>query len=595
MARTTAVKKALRSLTWLLIIVAGLAGLNGYAAIFAGGAWLPKLALDLEGGRQIILTPQVAHGAANPTTEELNQAVSIIRQRIDASGVSEAEINTQGSSNVVVSIPGKSDQATIDRIESSAKLEFRAVLVSDAAATSAVGSATPTPSPSVSEAPLQSTPSTKPTNGSDEAYVTPALQKQFTDFTCDKVEAAKTNVAPADQPLITCEVKEAGRQQSKYILGPVEVAGETISDATNSVVSNSQGISTGKWAVNIVFNAKGSDEFGKVTARLNALKGVRNQFAIVLDGRVISAPTTNAVISNGKPQITGSFTQASSKVLADQLKFGALPIGFKVQSNDSISATLGKSQLQSGLLAGLIGLVLVVLYSLLQYRTLGVVTIASLVVAATITFLIVDLLSWRQGYRLSLAGVAGLIVAIGITADSFIVYFERIRDELRDGRALESAVEAGWKRAIRTIIASDTVNFLAAAILFILAVGNVKGFALTLGLTTIVDLVVVALFTHPILQLISRRKYFSEGHRFSGLDPRALGAVYRGRATFREPTPVVVGKAVGASKEAHRRQTIAERKAAELEATRPGSKKPTASAKKSSGSTSSQNTDGKDS
>ena len=595
MARTTPVKKALRSLTWLLIIVAGLAGLNGYAAIFSGGSWLPKLALDLQGGTQIILTPQIANGAGAPTAEQLNQAVSIIRQRIDASGVSEAEINTQGSSNVVVSLPGIPDQATINRIESSAKLEFRPVLVSDAAATSAVGTPTPTPSPSVSEAPLASTPSTTPKNGSDEAWVTPAVQKEFTGFTCNKVEAAKTNVAPADKPLITCDVAQKGRQQFKYILGPVEVAGETISDATNGLVSNSQGVSTGQWAVNIVFNAKGSAEFAKVTTRLNALTGVRNQFAIVLDGRVISAPATNAVISNGKPQITGSFTQESSKTLADQLKFGALPIGFKVQSNDSISATLGASQLQSGLLAGLIGLVLVVLYSLLQYRTLGLVTVASLVVAATITFLIVDLLSWRQGYRLSLAGVAGLIVAIGITADSFIVYFERIRDELRDGRALESAVEAGWKRAIRTIIASDTVNFLAAAILFILAVGNVKGFALTLGLTTLVDLVVVALFTHPILQLISRRKYFSEGHRFSGLDPRALGAVYRGRATFREPAAVAARKNSGASNEAQKRQTIAERKAAELEATRPGSKKPAASAKGATTTNSSTNTDGKDS
>ena len=613
MARTTPVKKALRSLTWLLIIVAGLAGLNGYAAIFAGGSWVPKLALDLEGGRQIILAPQVANGAANPTPEQLNQAVSIIRQRIDASGVSEAEINTQGSSNVVVSIPGKSDQATVNRIKSSAKLEFRAVLVTGAAATSAVGTVSPTPSPSVSEAPLQSTPSTKPTNGSDEAYVTPALQQRFTDFTCDKVEAAKTNVAPADQPLITCGVKEPGRQQAKYILGPVEIAGKTITDSTSSVVSNSQGVSTGQWAVNIVFNSQGTSQFNTFTQRLLVLPTPRNQFAAVLDGRVITAPAVQG--ASGKPQITGSFTQASSKALADQLKFGALPIGFKVQSNESISATLGASQLQSGLLAGLIGLILVVLYSLLQYRTLGLVTVASLVVAATITFLIVDLLSWRQGYRLSLAGVAGLIVAIGITADSFIVYFERIRDELRDGRALESAVEAGWKRAIRTIIASDTVNFLAAAILFILAVGNVKGFALTLGLTTLVDLVVVALFTHPILQLISRRKYFREGHRFSGLDPRALGAVYRGRATFRVPTAVAAGRGVGASKEAQKRQTIAERKAAELEATKPGNKHPAASAKRpsttnssaakasasnstasnSTASNSNTNTDGKDS
>ncbi len=290
---------------------------------------------------------------------------------------------------------------------------------------------------------------------------------------------------------------------------------------------------------------------------------MQNQFAIVLDGRIISAPTTNAVITDGKPQITGSFTQTSAKTLADQLKFGALPIGFKVQSNDTITATLGKTQLQSGLLAGLIGLILVVLYSLLQYRSLASITIASLVVAALITYLVVVFLSGREGFRLSLAGVAGLIVAIGITADSFIVYFERIRDELRDGRPLPSAVEAGWRRAIRTIIASDSVNFLAAAILFIVAVGNVKGFALTLGLTTLVDLVVVTLFTHPMLQLIAQRPFFAEGHRFSGLDPKALGAVYRGRAQFRTPA-VTAGKKSGASGEAQRRQTIAERKAAEL-------------------------------
>ncbi len=573
MARTTPVKKALRSLTWLLIIVAGLTALNGYAAIFAGGSWAPKLALDLEGGTQIILTPQVANGAAAPTSEQLNQAVSIIRQRIDASGVSEAEINTQGSSNIVVSIPGVADRATVNRIESSAKLEFRAVLQSDAAPTSAVGTPSGTPSPSTSPAvPLQSTPSVKPSNGSDSAYITPALAKEFTDFSCDKVDSVGANVADPKKPLITCD----NRGAFKYILGPVEVAGETISNATNGLVSTSQGVSTGQWAVNIVFNAKGSSEFAAVTERLITETGVKNQFAIVLDGRVISAPTTRAAITDGKPQITGSFTQATSKTLADQLKFGALPIGFKVQSNDSISATLGASQLQSGLLAGLIGLVLVVLYSLLQYRTLGLITVASLVVAATITYLVVVLLSWRQGYRLSLAGVAGLIVAIGITADSFIVYFERIRDELRDGRALESAVEAGWKRAIRTIIASDTVNFLAAVILFILAVGNVKGFALTLGLTTLIDLVVVALFTHPMLQLIARRSFFSDGHRLSGLDPKALGAIYRGRATFRDPAIVSGSKKSTLSREAQTRQTIDERKAAELNAANPmtGSGKP---------------------
>ena len=242
-----------------------------------------------------------------------------------------------------------------------------------------------------------------------------------------------------------------------------------------------------------------------------------------------------------------------------------MPIGFEVQSSDTISATLGSTQLQSGLLAGLIGLILVVVYSLFQYRLLGMVTVFSLAVAAIITYLLVTLLSWREGYRLSLAGVAGLIVAIGITADSFIVYFERIRDELREGRGLESAVETGWRRAFRTIIASDTVNFLAAGVLFILAVGNVRGFALTLGLTTIVDIFVVSLFTHPVLRLLSRTNFFAGGHPLSGLNPQALGAVYRGRAQFVAPAArVSAGKAAKSSKEAQRRQTIAERKAAQM-------------------------------
>jgi preprotein translocase subunit SecD len=571
-AKSTPVKRATRSLIWLLVIVAALAAANagqallsgGPKAVIAGSTWTPKLALDLEGGTEIILQPQVAAGHAAPTADQLNQAVSIIRQRIDASGVSEAEINTQGSQNIVVSIPGIPDQATINRIESSAKLEFRPVLVSDAAPTSSVGgSASPTPSPSDFST-LPATPSTKPTNASDEAYVTPRIAAEFAAFTCDQVDSTNANVANPKTPLITCDDSST----YKYILGPVEVAGETISNATSGVVTNSQGISTGQWAVNIVFNAKGTREFAAVTTRLNALTGVQNQFAIVLDGRIISAPTTNAVITDGKPQITGSFTQTTATTLADQLKFGALPIGFKVQSNDTITATLGKAQLQSGLLAGLIGLILVVIYSLLQYRSLASITISSLVVAAVITYLVVVFLSSREGFRLSLAGVAGLIVAIGITADSFIVYFERIRDELRDGRPLASAVEAGWGRAIRTIIASDSVNFLAAAILFIVAVGNVKGFALTLGLTTLVDLVVVSLFTHPMLQLISQRPFFADGHRFSGLDPKALGAVYRGRAQFRTPT-VTTGKTSGATGEAQRRQTIAERKAAESGGTTP--------------------------
>ncbi|MBG6214900.1 MAG: protein translocase subunit SecD [Cryobacterium sp.] len=559
MAKSSPVKKAWRSLTWLGVLIVGLIALNAFGVFTQNGSWTPKLALDLEGGTQIILAPQVESGAT-VTSEQLSEAVGIIRQRVDSSGVSEAEVNTQGGRNIVVSIPGTPDDATLERIKSSAKLEFRAVLVAGQPSGQTVGAdgtATPTPKATVDPS-LSTTPAVAPTDASDLNYVTPALQSEYDAFDCSKINT--TNVAPANQPLITCETDGS----IKYILGPVEVDGSTISNATNGQRTTQNGATTGEWAVNIVFNSDGTSKFSDVTTRLFNLTGVQNQFAIVLDGHVISAPATQGAILDGKPQITGSFDQESSKALADQLKFGALPISFTVQSQDTISATLGSTQLLNGLIAGLIGLILVVLYSLVQYRLLGLVTVASLGVAALITYLLITILSWREGYRLSLAGVAGLIVAIGITADSFIVYFERVRDELRDGRGLESSVEAGWKRAFRTIVASDVVNFLAAAVLFVLAVGNVRGFALTLGLTTIVDLLVVSLFTHPMLQLVAQTKFFNEGHKLSGLDPRALGAVYRGRARFAPSASVSATKVSSSSKEAAKRQTIAERKASEL-------------------------------
>ncbi|WP_104135043.1 protein translocase subunit SecD [Cryobacterium sp. Y62] len=553
-------KKAWRSLTWLGVLIVGLIALNAFGVFTQNGSWTPKLALDLEGGTQIILAPQVESGAT-VTSEQLTEAVGIIRQRINSSGVSETEVNTQGGQNIVVSIPGTPDDATLERIKSSAKLEFRAVLVAGQPSGQTVGadgSATPAPEATVDPS-LSTTPTVEPTDASDLNYVTPALQAEYDAFDCAAINT--TNVAPADEPLITCETDGS----IKYILGPVEVDGSTITDATNGQRTTSSGATTGEWVVNIVFNSEGTTKFADVTTRLNSLSGAQNQFAIVLDGAVISAPSnTQGAILNGKPEISGSFDQDSSKALADQLKFGALPISFTVQSQDTISATLGSTQLLNGLIAGLIGLILVVMYSLAQYRLLGLITVASLGVAAVITYLLITILSWREGYRLSLAGVAGLIVAIGITADSFIVYFERVRDELRDGRGLESSVESGWKRAFRTIVASDVVNFLAAVVLFVLAVGNVRGFALTLGLTTIVDLLVVSMFTHPMLQLVAKTKFFNEGHKFSGLDPRALGAVYRGRARFVPSSAVSATKVASSSKEAAKRQTIAERKASEL-------------------------------
>ena len=570
---TTPARRAVRSLSWLLAIVILLGALLGAGTMFWGWKLAPQLGLDLQGGTEIILTPQLTNGQP-PTTDELNQAVSIIRQRVDAAGVSESEISTQGANNIVVSIPGTPDAATLQRIRASAKLDFRAVICASSATTPSAActptapTATPTPGATATPAPaLSDTPATTPTSGSDEAWVTPKLLNTYSNFKCSTLTSVDTNLAPTTKPLVTCD--DAG--STVYILGPVEVNGATISDASAGTITSSQGVSTGQWAVNLTFNAAGTAAFSKISSRILTLTPPRNQFAAVLDGKVITAPRMDAAITDGKAQISGSFTQATATSLADQLKFGALPIGFKVQSQNTIAATLGKSQLQNGLIAGAIGLLLVVIYSLFQYRLLGFVTILSLIVAAALTYEVIDFLSWQNGYRLSLAGVAGLIVAIGFTADSFIVYFERIRDELRDGRALPGAVEAGWKRALRTIYAAKTVNLLSAIVLFAVAVGNVKGFALTLGITTVIDVLIVIMFTHPMLQLIAQTRFFSSGHPLSGLDPNALGAIYRGRAEFRFDA---AARGTGASREAARRQTIAERKAAELAAATAKPEKP---------------------
>jgi preprotein translocase subunit SecD len=564
LAASNTVKSARKSLIWLLVIIFGLAGLIGFGSTTDENAsFTPKLALDLQGGTQIILSPLLLDGQA-VTTEQLDQAVSIIRQRVDASGVSESQVTTQGDTNIIVSIPGIPDENTLALIKASAKLEFRPVLITSAGTPTAAvdGSETPDPdgteTPAPDETPAAEAPSAVPTDGSDLNWITPEIQKEFDDLDCASVFREPGQIDDPDVPLVTCDANGF----TKFILGPVEVDGANISDASNGTVTSSTGASTNTWAVNLEFDEIGTEGFSTVTQRLFPLEQPRNQFAITLDGFVITAPTTQAVITNGSAQITGSFDRESSKVLADQLKYGSLPIGFEVQSQENISATLGQDQLTSGLLAGLIGLILVVIYSAFQYRGLAIVTVGSLLVAAVLVYLLIAFLSWRQGYRLSMAGVAGLIVAIGITVDSFIVYFERVRDEIREGRNLEVAVENAWKRSIRTILASDAVSFTAAATLFLLTVGNVRGFAFTLGLTTIVDLIVVLLFTHPLLRLLARTRFFSSGHPWSGFDSKALKASgYVGRGQFRVAPTLSQGKALKVSKEAATRQTIAERKA----------------------------------
>ena len=558
MSSSNATRRALRGMSWLLILTGLLVALIAGGVVWDKQSWVPKLALDLEGGTEIILAPQVQEGVTI-TEEQLSQAVSIIRQRVDAAGVSESEVSTQGGTNIVVSIPGTPDQETLDRIRSSAKMEFRAVLITEMLASlESVGAVDAEGNPTGLPTAIPD-PTASPTDGSDINWVNAALYDQYISATCEELDAAGANVADPTKPLVACSDDGA----FKYVLGPVEVDGSSIVDAQANYIVGQNGVQTNEWGVYLTFDAEGTTNFATVTTRLSALSGAQNQFAVVLDGRVIIAPATLAVITDGKPVISGAYTEITSKSLADQLKFGALPIGFEVQSSDTVTPTLGVAQLQSGLIAGAIGLVLVIIYSLIQYRALAAVTIASLIVAFGFTYLVITYLSAANGYRLSLAGVAGLIVAIGVTADSFIVYFERVRDELREGRTLGSAVDAGWTRAVRTIVVSDAVNLLAAVVLFVLAVGNVRGFAFTLGVTTVVDLIVVILFTHPMLQLLSRTRFFASGHPMSGLNPRALGAVYRGRAQFTVSETVTVTERGKSSKEARKRQTIAERRAAE--------------------------------
>ncbi len=563
-------KSARKSLSWLLAILVGLTGLIAVGSLSDENAsFTPKLALDLQGGTQVILSPLLLDGDA-VTPEQLDQAVSIIRQRVDASGVSESQVITQGDRNIIVSIPGVPDENTLALIKASAKLEFRAVLVTSVGAPSSSidggdqaveGESTEGEAAAEEPAPEEvapTVPNAAPTDPSDLNWVSPELQAEFDALDCASAFRQPGQVDDPNIPLITCDV--TGTQ--KFILGPVEVEGANISDASNGTIQSSTGASTNTWAVNLDFDAAGTQSFAEVTQRLFPLTTPRNQFAITLDGFVITAPATQAVITGGSAQITGNFDRDSSKVLADQLKYGSLPIGFEVESQENISASLGSEQLQNGVLAALIGLVLVLAYSVFQYRGLAIITLGSLIVAGILVYLIIAVLSWRQGYRLSLAGVTGLIVSIGVTVDSFIVFFERVRDEIREGRTLETAVENGWKRGIRTILASNTVSFTAAISLFLLTVGNVRGFAFTLGLTTLVNLLVVALFTFPFLRLLSRAKFFSSGHPWSGFDSKQLKASgYVGRGQFRKAETLAAGKIEKASGEAERRQTIAERKA----------------------------------
>ena len=336
---------------------------------------------------------------------------------------------------------------------------------------------------------------------------------------CTKPPSNLGSMFPASSFAVGCDYTT----HQPYLLQPADVDGKDLSGASaNPVTAGGQNqFLTGAWQVDLSFNSKGAKDFGRVTTQLN---GTQGQFAVDLDGVVYSAPTVQQPITDGNAQITGNFTQKTAENLANVLKYGALPITFTQGNVSQVSASLAGNQLTAGLVAGGIGLVLVVIYLIAYYRGLSVVAVSSLVISAILTYSLASLLGPAMGFRLSLAGVAGLVVAIGITADSFVIFFERLRDEVREGRSLRTAVDHGWVRARRTIISSDFVSFLAAFVLYEVTIGTVKGFAFTLGLTTLLDIVVVFMFTKPVVTLLARRKFFNDGHPWSGLDPDRLGA-----------------------------------------------------------------------
>jgi preprotein translocase subunit SecD len=545
-----------------------------YALVALIGTWKPALGLDLEGGTQITLTSK---GAVKSDT--LQQAADIIDARVNGSGVSEASVNTQGSDEIVVQVPGTSKGNLVQTVIRQAQLRFRlvaqvaptqgsttlpsstaspstapgaGVLLPSSGTTSSKPHATAKPSgknrapfvlgkshkhkstgtksPKPSSTPTPTpTPANGPTSTTKVHYTAAnkaAFQNALTWMTNPDPQSVAvynaytcpTTKPVADDPnlpLVTCQ------GSTKYLLSPAQIEGTDITSASAAAPGSTQGQL--QWTVNIQLNGQGSAEQLKLS---QAMAGDQTRlFAIVLDGKVISTPYFQSVIPNGTSQISGTFTESSAKSLATSLKYGALPITFdKTKTNiEAIGPSLAGEQLKAGITAGIAGLILVMIYCLLYYRGLGLVVITSLLVAGATTYAMVLLLAKSAGFTLTLPGIAGLIVAVGITADSFIVFFERIRDEMRSGKSMRVAVEAGWIRARATCLAADSVSILAAVVLYIFAAGVVKGFAFALGLSTIIDLAVFFWFTHPMVSWLARFAFFNRGHKLSGLDAENLG------------------------------------------------------------------------
>ncbi|URM92037.1 protein translocase subunit SecD [Streptomyces sp. MRC013] len=564
-----------RALVLILIAMAALTG-----GMFWSGHTTPRLGIDLAGGTTITLKAKAEPGKEDAVNEtNMNTAIGIIERRVNGLGVQEAEVQKQGTENIIVNIPkGTDEEQAREQVGTTAQLYFRpvrSVAVSEPAAPAPSASASPStgpspkPSASATRGDEVTAPSAGPTtqgraltdalrkapspgaSGGPSAAPSPSgsglpapavppstdptadvgLQARFAALDCaDPKQRASVKGAKPTEATVACG--QNGGVWEKYLLGPADVDGKDVDDARGALDPE-----RGIWKVQLEFNDKGAKKFAEITGRLAAQASPQNQFAIVLDGEVVSAPSVSSAIPGGQAEITGSFNQKTAQDLGNMLSYGALPLSFEEQSVTTVTAALGGEQLRAGLIAGAIGLALVVVYLVVYYRGLSLIAILSLGVSALLTYTIMSLLGPAIGFALNLPAVCGAIVAIGITADSFIVYFERIRDEIREGRSLRPAVERGWPRARRTILVSDFVSFLAAAVLFVVTVGKVQGFAFTLGLTTLLDVVVVFFFTKPLMTLLARGRFFGNQHPWSGLDPKRLGAQPPLRRTRRVSVP----------------------------------------------------------
>lgn len=564
----------------LVIFFLGVAVLFGLVAL--AGSWKPQLGLDLQGGTRISL--KAAEGQESPSEENLEEARRIIEQRVNGGGVTEAEVTTQGGDRVVVEVPGDSEnrRELEEMVKRTAQLRFRLVACSEGGTGPCASGGVPTlrptpfaadntdPTDSPSEKPSKKpgdgaatdeptgTATEEPTEGAEESgdkwmtteetiqwinTASPESIAAYNAVTCDQqgdlvtqdgkpaTETTDPKLKPyvtdiPSEPLVACWVRDG--QAAKFLLSPSVIEGTELTDASAGIPQNDV-----QWVVNIEMgndpdkamppgSTGAEDDFETVSSAF--VGDDTKQFAIVLDGKILSPPTMEAVIYDGRSQITGDFTETEATNLANSLKFGALPIEFEDDPFvEEIGPSLAGNQLSAGLLAGGIGLGLVMLYCLLYYRMLGTVVVWSLFVAAGITYGMVLLLGETAGFTLTLPGIAGLIIAVGITADSFVIYFERIRDEMREGKSMRVAVETGWARARVTRVAANTVSILSALVLYIFATGAVKGFGFALGLSTLIDLAVLFWFTKPALSWLGQFRIFNSGHRYSGLSPETLG------------------------------------------------------------------------